>query len=213
MMDAVETLAARHRRTMSKEDLEDLKQDAVMVALVCEEQYDEERGDLGVYIWTSIKDLPKRRKNSDFSMSRRDNQAINKARYLFPEDLATQRKFWVDELGKDGTSFDNLHKKRQELPGQASFDGMEFGNVQGDQEHQETVEDQAAINQIYETSELWEQELNERQRRVAALYLSPKIYSNRKIARMVGCDGKTVATDIKLIIRSIKFYGFGIGSL
>ena len=211
MMEAVETHAKPQR--LSKPDLEDLKQDAFIIGLACLDNYDPSKGDLGVYIWTSIRDLPKRRKDSNFSISRRDNAAIKKARYLFPDDIATQRKYWIETLGKDGSAFDNLHKTHQEIPGQASFEGFEFGNVIGDHEHQEEIEDTAAINQIYETSHLWEQDLNERQRSVAALYLSPKDLSNRKIATIVGCDHKTVATDIEKIIASIKYFGFGIGSL
>ncbi len=211
MMEAVETLARSQR--LPKEDLEDLKQDAVIIGLACMEKHDQSKGDLGVYIWTSIRDLPKRRKDAHFSISRRDNAAIKKCRYLFPDDLGTQRKYWIDVLGKEGAAFDNLHKTYQELPGQGSFEGFEFGNVMGDQEHQEQIEDTANISRIHETSHLWEQELNIRQRRIAALYLSPKDLSNRKIGQLVGCDHKTVATDIEKIISSIKRYGFGIGSL
>ncbi len=213
VIDAVNTLKAQQRQHLSKEDLEDLGQDATIVGLYCLKRFDEEKGDLGIYIWTSIRDLPRKRKRTDYSISRRDNQAINKARYLFPDDLGTQRKYWVEELGKDGAAFDNPHKERQELPGQASFDGFEFGHVDGDHASQEKFEDAAAINKIHETSHLWEQQLNLRQRRVAALYLSPKELSNQRIAQMVGCTRKTVASDIAKIIESIKLYGFGIGSL
>lgn len=213
LFDAVETLMRTpEARRLPDEDQKDLKQDALLVGYRCLEKHDPKVGDLGIYVWTSIKHLPKRRRISEFTVSRRDNTDIRRVRYLYPDDLKGQREAWV-LLGHDGAAFDNLHKERQELVGQGSLDGFEFGSVEGDSETQERLDDEAAITKIYETSHLWEAELNERQREVAALYVSSGDYSNRQIARIVGCDHKTVGTDINFIVDCIRYFGFGIGSV
>ena len=214
LLDAVETLmGTAEAKRLPDEDRQDLKQDALLVGWRCLNKYDKDVGDLGIYVWTSIKHLPKRRNQHDFSVSRRDNTDIKRVRYLYPDDLKAQREAWVEDLKHDGADFDNLHKQRQEMSGQGSLDGFEFGSVEGDHEAQERIDDRAAITQVFETSHLWEQELNERQREVAALYISGGDYSNRDIARMVGCDHKTVGTDIKFIVDCIRYFGFGIGTL